>query len=286
MRRMLVWGGLLAVWGLVSAGPARADLVVIDGTSANNDGSATGGVNSGGWLYMQSVLESMAAQVPAGTPKVVVNLGADPGTAAGDAIAAAFNNSALPGQGWTMTTVTGADIDPFLTNQLSATSQGILAITTAGLTSGDLTGSKLDQLDADGASVGNFLSSGGSVWAMGEVGSGAWGWLPSVVPGISTTGFGTGGFQQITLTSDGAAAFPGLTSDDVASVTWNSGFQHGTGGLTVLGTAPAGDGSAAVILGNLGAPPAFPPVGVPAPPAVVLLAVGACAMAARRRRTV
>ena len=95
LLRTFAFLGTLLLWNPLSA---WAGPVIIDGTDANNYGFAAGCMNVDGWLYMQRVLENLAAQVPASAAKVVVNLGTS-GRQAGAAITSAFTLSSLPAAG-------------------------------------------------------------------------------------------------------------------------------------------------------------------------------------------
>src|SRR4051794_12617466 len=106
--------------GLSLAAPnAYAGPFILAGTDADDHGSVSGtvasGTNQNGWLFMQKVLENLAPLVTNGN-KVVTSLGSDPGTQAGDAALSAFNNSNLPGNGWTFQSINGQSaIAAFLT---------------------------------------------------------------------------------------------------------------------------------------------------------------------------
>jgi hypothetical protein len=86
---------------------------------------------------------------------------------------------------------------------------------------------------------------------MGESGVGAYGWLTTLIPGILPTDLGGGGIgTPITLTADGAAAFPALSAAAVANaIPWHGYFGGNLGSLKVLATADY-QGTRNVIIGG------------------------------------
>ncbi len=147
MMAMVLWGG--SAW----AGP-----VVIDGTDANDHGSAPVGANLNGWLYMQKALENLAPQVGNGN-KTVVALGTTLGEAT-TAINSAFNLSNLSGPGgWTLTHIDGdAAITAYFAGGMANT--GILYIPTVGLTGGDMTSTELAVVNANTRPISLHSSAG------------------------------------------------------------------------------------------------------------------------------
>ena len=188
--------------------------VIIDGTDANQHGSANSTRNSEGWLYMQKALENLASRVNPNAAKVVVNLGATGSASssrdARDAITAAFELSpVLRSSGWTLRHVDGAAAINDFFNQLSTANTGILYLPTynlcAGLSgdqgcSGDLEPEELAAINAQAGRLATFINgNGGALFAMGESNSGArtgaWGWLSALLPGIVPTDVTTGGIN-------------------------------------------------------------------------------------------
>jgi hypothetical protein len=238
-----------AVASLAAAmGTAQAGPVVIDGTDANDHGSTNGTSNLDGWLYMQKVLENLAATVAPGNAKVLVNVGADSSTQAGNAIDSAFNKSSLPGAGWTLVNVNGAANITTFFSTLSTSSTGIVYLPTFGNTSGDLANDEMAAINAAATAINNFVGGtgnaalGGGLFTQGENGTGAYGWLTSLIPGIVANSFSNTG---LTLTADGSAAFPGLSNADLSAGPWHDFFSGSLGGLSVLATG-VGTGGAAV----------------------------------------
>jgi hypothetical protein len=256
----------LFVVGTLLASSAWAGPVVIDGTDANDHGSAVAGANVDGWLYMQKVLENLAGALTLGVARVVVDLGTTSGQAR-DAIESAFMLSALPGQGWTLVHVDGAvDIEAWLTG-LSVVNTGILYIPTAGNTGGDLLSDELGVINMHGTEINNFVNAGGGLFSMGEspaAGAIPYGWLISLLPGLTVVDVGAGGIgSALTLTPEGELAFPGLTSADLSAGPWHNYFDGNFGGLSVLATAPdLGGVTRAIILGGGAGTSIVPPPGV------------------------
>lgn len=272
--------------GAVVAGP-----VVIDGTDANDHGSVTGGgTNVSGWLYMESVLDNLgAALTTQGIPfaKTVTVLGmpapaplAPPtinAIEAQQAIQSAFDQSTLSAGGWTINYVGTGNANGTALNNLTLTGAGgtgILYLPTVGLTGGDMSiGDLVAEVNANATDIQAFVNSGGALFSMGETGTGAYGWLTTLLPGINVTNLGGGGSPtNITLTADGVAAFPGLTNTDLAGADpWHNFFSGNLGSLKVLGTATQGGATRNVIIGG-GAGTVIVPV--PEPGTLLLIGLG------------
>jgi uncharacterized protein (TIGR03437 family) len=243
--------------------PSYGGAVVIDGTDANEHGHVSGGKNQEGWLYMQRVLESLAARVPLNAAKIVADLGTDENTGARAAIDSAFNLSSLPSAGWRLVHVNGSDnVNLWLTN-LGIANTGILYVPTYSHVAGDLSVGEMAAVNARATNIARFFtgngdaSRGGAVFAMSESNTdtrqGAWQWLQALFPGIGVINYGTGGVAtDIKLTPDGGNTLAGLTNDDLVDVhPWHNSFFQLQGRLKVLGVAPDSDGvSRQVILGG------------------------------------
>lgn len=245
---------LVAASSAVFAGP-----VIIDGTDANDHGSASGSANFNGWLYMQRALENLAANVAPGTAKVIVDLGTS-GSQAGSAITSAFNLSSLSGAGgWSLVNVDGAAAIGTWLGSLSTATTGILYLPTYGLSSGDLDSAEMAAINLNATNINVFVggagtpANGGGLFSMGEAGIGAYGWLTTLIPGIVPVDLGGGGVgTDITLTAAGNTAFGGgLTNGDLAGADpWHGYFEGSLGGLSVLGVADFNGSSRNVIIGG------------------------------------
>lgn len=250
-KRGLALAAAVALLGM-GAGSRLEAALIIDGTDANDHGSVSGGVNHGGWEYMQRALENLGASNAPSVAKVLTVLGTGSGTQARNAISSAFGLSSLVGQGWTIEYATGAAAITTRLNGLGTANSGILYLPTHLLTSGDLTVAEMQAINAGAAQLDAFTLAGGSLFAMGQTGTYGFGWLNTLLPGVTVTDLGGGGISSnITLTPEGAAAFPGLTNADLAGADpWHLYFSGNYGpNLKVLGTAPYNGNPRDVILG-------------------------------------
>ena len=248
-RKALLFAGLLAV---ISPQVTLAGPIIIGGDDANDHGGVSGGVNQTGWLYMQRALENLGPNVTA-TSKVVTVLGTD-GNASNKALASitsAFNLSSLVGAGWTLNVVgsTAAAITNAL-NNLSTSTSGILYISTDNQATGDLASIVNGQaaLNAQGVAIDNFVKAGGGLFTQTEDVVGGYGWLTSLIPGLTISSGGNG----LALTAAGSASFPGLTDADLSAGPWHNNFQGNLGVLQVLATGTDNGGIAGrnVIIGG------------------------------------
>lgn len=266
---------------------AIAGPFILDLTDADDHGSSTGTVNQNGWLYMQRVLENLAPGVTNGQ-QTVVNLGSNPSSRPFDAANSSFSLSSLPGMGggWTWVNVDGAaDITAFFdgTGTQNINNTGIIQIDSGSNVGGGIDGTELAAINSNATALDNFLGGGGALHSMAEAGSGQYGWLSTLVPGLT---FGTFGGSGLFLTGDGQSAFPGLNNSDLSAGPFHGTWTGGLGGLTTLfedsSGRPVGIGSAGGSITN----PDPPSMGVPEPSSLMFLGIGAIAMGFVLRRRV
>jgi len=281
---------------LLFGSAAQAGPVIIDGTDANDHGSFNGTVNVSGWEYMQRALTNLGGNVDSSVAKVVTVIGTTAGQGqAYNAINSAFAQAGLTG--WTINYVnTAASINAMAA--LSTSTTGILYLTTYGLSAGDMDSAEMAAVNARAAEINSFVAAGGGLFAMGESGTGAFGWLSTLLPTVTFTDVGGGGVStDITLTGAGASAFPGLSNADLTGADpWHGYFSGNFGGLQVLGVANdaqgvsrnliIGGGSGTVIQCGLPGQPACPTVPEPGSlPLLALAGLGLVAAGARRRKS-
>ncbi|MFL6215497.1 MAG: DUF11 domain-containing protein [Blastocatellia bacterium] len=246
---------LFLLISLMTAVPVYAQdgAIVIDGTDANEHGYSSSDGNHGGWLYMQRVLEALAARRPAQAAKIVVALTPHQGRARA-AIESAFNLSSLKlglplEEQWQLKMVdcpsltdSCAALVSYLSN-LSIENTGILYIPTYGLLeeSTDLTLNEMQTINEHDQKIARFCKvQGGALFAMGESGPGHWDWLPALLPGVQVHDHLPEGIETpISLTEEGTSALLGLPDAEIGfAQPWHNSFEWEAATLQVLGTAP------------------------------------------------
>lgn len=249
------WAGFaLAATMAGFAGVSHAGPFILDLTDADDHGSASGGANIDGWFYMQRVLENLAPGVTNGNMNVV-NLGSTNTTSSSDAYdasASAFNLSSLPGSGWSWTNIDGATaMTDFFngTGAVNINNTGIIVIDSGSNVGGGITSAELAVLNSFATSIDSFLGGGGALHSQAEAGSGQYGWLATLLPGLTFT---TSGGSGLFLTPPGSAAFPGLSNSDLSAGPFHGAWTSGLGGLTVLFDDVNGDGGRPVGIGSEG----------------------------------
>lgn len=278
LRKLAMLLGLGSTIIGLSTAPAAAGPFIFAGTDADDHGSATATANLDGWLFMQKAIENLGAGVTNGN-KVVVSLGSDPGTQAGNAARSAFNFSNLASSGWTFLSVNGAAaITSFFMSGIS--SAGIIMLDSGGIGStdnvtGGITGSEEAVVTSNATTINSYLGSGGGLFSQAN----SYGFLSTLVPGVVVSSESNTGIQ---LTADGSAAFPALTNADLSAGPYHERFSN-FGAIPVLGTSTST--SNAIIIGASGGTITNPtnPTGVPEPGTMALLGGIALAGIAMRR---
>jgi len=268
MHSRLVLGLALAIGLAVallfaagSSGPAHAAVggpVILGGDDLTDHGeiddSTVPPTLIEGWLYIKKALENIEPNVkrPGNDGTVAVLGSADSTEISGDAGAgyhyAVPQVAGLAGVSF----FEGPDaINGFFTD-LSAGNVNPAIIVTAGTgASNDLDSDEGTALTNNATGIANFVNSGGGLMSHGS-GETAYGWLTALFP--AALNIESGSSDDLYLTPDGTAAFPGLTTSDVNAGPWHSHFEGDIGDLKVLvrssDVLDSQDFDAAVIIGG------------------------------------
>jgi hypothetical protein len=271
---------LISALSLTIATSAFAGPIIIAGTDADDHGNNAGGTNNVGWFFMQRAFQNLAPAVSNGNTDIVC-IGCNAGTAF-DAFASAINLSPLAGT-WDEFALTDVgEITTFMTGGttaggLSLANTGILYMPTgSGNVFGGIDSNQLAPVNANAAALNNFVIAGGGLFTQEQSFlTGSYGWLTTLVPGLVPRTDFIANSTSLTLTSDGIAAFPGISNATMSNATpWHVWFDGSFGSLDVLVTGPVFDANfnpidgavvlgagagGAIICGVPGAPPCPPP---------------------------
>lgn len=235
-----------------------------DLTSHGNIDTVTG-ASEVGWLYMEKAVANIKPSVRRGNDNTIAAFGSmDPGTpgpTSGDAGAGIRNAAVKNGMG----------VNFF--GDAAGIAAGMAAIANGSYRpaiiwiAGDDAGNDLGDgpdggcTDSDPATtlegealvnnagvINTFVNGGGGLYSHGT----CYPWLSALVPGLETVNSGSS--DDLYLTPEGIAAFPGLTNTDVNAGPWHNHFQGNLGGLQKLVNSTDVDDSAAqdaaVVLGG------------------------------------
>ena len=263
----------------IAAGSAHAGAYIFSGTDADDHGSATATANVQGWLYMQRAIENLGAAVTNGN-KVVVSLGSNVGTTAGNAAASAFNKSSLAAAGWTYVVVdSAASITAFFngTGSTTASSAGVIMLDSGSVNvTGGLASDEDSVLTSNAGKINSFLGTGGALFSQANTN----GFLSTLVPGLSIVASSQTG---INLTAAGSAAFPGLSNSDLSAGPYHVKFTN-VGSIPVLGVGTGSYASDSIIIGASAGSITAPVTSVSEPASMLPLMAGLAAVGLARQR--
>lgn len=304
IKQLLAATALVLGYSAAHAGP-----IIIAGTDADDHGSFSAGANQTGWKFLQLGMSNIGAAVSNGKTNAVC-LGCN-GSTASAAFTSAFSLAGLAS--WTSTQLTTtADITGFFngTGTVNLSNAGFIYMpTVSSNVGGGITNTQLGVVNVNGTAINNFLAAGGGLFTQEQANSSiGYGWLTSLLPTLVVKGDGAGGItnpNQLQLTAQGIAQFPGLTNADISNATpWHAYFEGGFGALqslivgngnnspanilddtVVLGGGFAGGGGV-IVCGQPGQPPCDVNA-IPEPDSLplVLAALGGLYLAQRRRTT-
>ena len=285
--------GLTLATGLCAT--AAAGPVILGGDDLTDHGRRVAGANVQGWLYIEKAVGNiLSSQTRPGALTVdIVALGSAANPTFNTSNAGGAIGSAADVLGKSVLYVDGAAaINSFFTDLAGGlVNPGMLWFAGTGA-GNDLDGTEGTALTANALAINDFGASGGGIMAHGS-GSAAYGWLSTLLPGLSDSGGCSS--AGATLTATGNAAFPGLSNSDIDANAGpcHSSFVGNFGGLTTLAfdgnnrSYIIGGGAGTVISCGVPGRPDCPTNNVPEPGSLPLVALASLAfglIGARRRR--
>lgn len=260
LRRGAV-GGAVAACMLVGAGSAFAvgGPVILGGDDLQDHGSvdtATGNLIQG-WLYIEKAIGNISPKVGRANDNSIAALGSAPSTATSGDGGAAIGLAAAK-NGLSVTYYDGETAIRSFFAQLQAGTVRPRIIWIAGtgtanvLADNGVGDNEFLALTENASGINDFVNSGGGLMSHGDeqaYGSAVDdrgtpadttddlparpGWLTALIPDIVTVG-GGGGSGDVSLTTAGNLAFPGLTDADAGAGPWHNHFRGNLGGLEIL----------------------------------------------------
>lgn len=256
---------LLAVMGLSALTTPRAEAatvggpVILGGDDLTDHGGYDGTTqtNTEGWLYIEKAIANIKPHVtrPGADGSIAALGSADPNFDvnqsyfgdAGAAIASAGVKNSMPVSYYADDAAIGAFFDALRAGTLKPS-----IIWIAGDNASNDLGSNggATALSSNATTIGDFVNSGGGLMSHGT----EYGWLGGVLPGVSGNGCNGGSSDDLELTAEGLASFPGLTNADVNAGPWHACFEGDIGDLDILvkstGVQDAAGNPGRVIIGG------------------------------------
>jgi len=258
MRRLATLLALACVAALAAAAPASAGPVILGGDDLTSHGQQDGaGNNEEGWLYMEKAIGNLKPNVTRPNDNSIAALGsapADPATEPSDAGAAI--RAAADKNGMTVRYFNGADeINNAFASIRNGSYRPAIVWVAGDDADNDLSdtgcqgpGTEGEAITNNAQTINTFVDEGGGLMSHGT----CYTWLTALLPTV--TAVQSGSSDDLYLTPEGQAAFPGLANTDINAGPWHNHFEGDFGGLQVLARSTSTDDStgtdAAVILGG------------------------------------
>lgn len=233
---VLAMAGMSAFTASTAQATPLGGPVILGGEDMTDHGSYDGTDNQNGWLYIEKAIANIKPKVNrVGADGSIAALGStdpsfDPTQSysgdAGAAIASAGVKNSMPVHYYPGDT----EIESFFDALRAGTVNPSIIWIAGNDASNDLSSNGgATALSNNASTIGDFVNSGGGLMSHGT----EYGWLGGVLPGV-TMGCSGGGDGDLELTTDGQAAFPGLTNPDVNAGPWHGCFDGDIGDLDVL----------------------------------------------------